>query len=182
MQFEGSGEASGPKGRQCVINESVLVTDKTAVLLHGVGARLLVKQSVLLAGGPALQIDAGTSFKGRANVQCVLTSSSVASRQAILQVDDAAALEPTVDPIVIQSMQCAFLAPFKDAKAAGVARFGGNALAHGLFVWQSDSDLFDAALSVRLSAAERRAVEGESRMAGGVSEPVRSLRRDAHED
>ena len=141
IQFEGFGSLDGQKGRQCVINESVLVSENAVLLLHGIGTRLLVKQSVLIAGGAALQVEVGTGFKGRANVKAVLSSSSIASRQCVLQVEDAA-LEPTMEPIVLQSMQCAFQAPFRNANP-GVIRYSGDALAHGLFVWQSDADLFD---------------------------------------
>lgn len=148
IEFAGSGDVEGKKGRQCILNESVLVTRKTAVAIHGVGAHLLARQSVILTDGPALALELGAGFKGRANMQCVLTSSTLATRQSVVQVEDAVSPEPTVEPIVIQSMQCAFQAPFKDTKPeASVLRFGGEALTHGLFMWQSDADLFDKRFS-----------------------------------
>jgi hypothetical protein len=144
IQFDGSGQAAPDRSRQCVLNESVLVTDRTAVQVRGVGARLLLRQSAVISGGQPLHLDLGPAFKGRANVQCVLQNSSVAARRSLVLVDDAPAAEPTQEPIVIQSHQCAFLYPFRDVKnVPGLLRYGGEALPRGLFVWQSDADLFD---------------------------------------
>jgi serine/threonine-protein kinase len=144
IRFDGSGQAAPDKARQCVLNECVLITDRSAVELHGVGARLLVKQCAVISGGRALHLDPGPAFKGRANVQCVLQNSSVAARRSLVRIDDAPAADATQEPVVIQSDHCAFLYPFRDTRnVPGLLAYGGDALPRGLFVWQSDADLFD---------------------------------------
>jgi serine/threonine-protein kinase len=145
--FDGSGDLAADKARQCAINASALVTDKSAILINGVGARVSLKQSAVVSGGQALHVDLGPAFKGRSNVQLVAQNSTFAARRALVLMEDALTGEPTFEPVVIQTSRCAYQYPFRDAKGVGgLVRFNGDALARGLFVWQSDADLYDKRL------------------------------------
>src|SRR5262249_6261383 len=113
----------------------------------GTGIRLLTKQSVLVAGTDALSVDPGPDFKGRANVQCLLEQTTVAARRAAVHLEDAAGNGPLVEPALVQTRECAFLNPFAaPGNRAVLLHFSGNALAHGLVVWQGEGDGFDKRL------------------------------------
>jgi hypothetical protein len=121
--------------------------------MRGVGARLLLRQSVLVAAGDALHLDPGPKWAGRANGQCVLEQSTLAVRRSVVHLEDATegTDAPPAEPFVIRSRACAYLNPFaeKNGQAAGMLVFEKSALAHGLLVWQGESD----ALSKRLTFA-----------------------------
>jgi hypothetical protein len=153
IALQGSGGSAPNTTSGCAINESVLVSGRDGVALHGVGARLLVRQSLLVAGGDALHLDPGPKWSGRANMQCVLEQSTVAIRRAVVHLDDAAEATdaPPTEPMVVRSRACAYLNTFADKRGqpGGMLVFEKSALAHGLLVWQGDSD----ALSKRLTFA-----------------------------
>jgi hypothetical protein len=121
--------------------------------MRGVGVRLLLRQSLLVAAGDALHLDPGPNWTGRANNQCVLEQSTIAIRRAVVHLEDAAEATdaPPAEPLVIRSRACAYLNPFaeKSGQAAGMLVFEKLALAHGLLLWQGESD----ALSKRLTFA-----------------------------
>jgi serine/threonine protein kinase len=56
ISLGGSGETAADKARGCAINESVLVSGRAGVSLHGIGARLLLRQSLVVAGTDALEV------------------------------------------------------------------------------------------------------------------------------
>jgi eukaryotic-like serine/threonine-protein kinase len=160
IALQGSGDLAPNAASGCAINESVLVSGRDGVQMQGVGARLLLRQSLLVAGGDALRLDPGLKWAGRANNQCMLEQSTVAVRRAVVHLDDAAEATdvPPAEPMVVRSRACAYLNPFAvvarspdraTTGPAGMLVFEKSALAHGLLVWQGESD----ALSKRLTFA-----------------------------
>ena len=163
IALQGSGDPAANAASVATINESVLLSGRDGVQAHGVGARLLLRQCVLVAGGDALHLDPGSPTppsptgggrEGRgvcANVQCVLERSTVAARRAIVHLEDAAAAGDAgpADPMVVRSRECAYLDPFVDktVPAAAVLASEKAALAHGLLVWQGDGDAFGKRLT-----------------------------------
>jgi len=143
--LQGSGQTGLDLARGCALNECVLTTSQAGIALQGVGARLLVYNSVIVAGQDALHLDLGASCKDRANVQCQLQRSTLAAGQALVYLHDLASASPPQEPVVIQSQDCAFLNPFitKNARP-GLLHCEGRALGRGLLLWQSDGDLFDS--------------------------------------
>jgi len=150
IELEGSGEPAADKACNCAVNESVLVSGRDGIRVRGVGARLLLRQSVGTAGGDALHVDPGPNYAGRANGQCVLEHSTLAFRRAAVHLEDAAQQTdgPPAEPMVVSSRECAFLDPFGEkAGPAGLLAYEKAALAHGLLVWQADGDAFGKRLT-----------------------------------
>jgi serine/threonine-protein kinase len=142
VRFEG---AAGPRG--CAINETVLVSGKSAVHVVGGGARLRLRQSLILAADDALHFEPAETAKGRLDVQCLLDQTTVAARHVAVRLGDAPQVEgPVVEPIVMDTRYSAFLNPFAGAAPALLAADGG-ALARGLLVWQGGGNAFDKRLA-----------------------------------
>jgi eukaryotic-like serine/threonine-protein kinase len=153
IDLQGSGDPAPNAATSCSINESVLVSGRDGVQIRGVGTRLLLRQSLLVAAGDALHLVSGPNSSGRANQQCMLEQSTIAVRRSVIHLEDAveATDAPPKEPLVVRSRACAFLNPFaiKSGQPAGMVVFEKSALAHGLLVWQGDTD----ALSRRLTFA-----------------------------
>ena len=150
ISLQGSGDPAANAACVAAVNESVLLSGRDGVALRGVGVRLLLRQSVLVAGDDALHLDPGPDGANRANVQCVLERSTLAARRAILRLEDAArpADAPPAEPPVVRSRECAYLDPFGDkTDPPGMLAFEKSALAHGLLVWQGDGDAFGKRLT-----------------------------------
>jgi serine/threonine-protein kinase len=157
IALQGSGDLAPNGASGCAINESVLVSGRDGVQMQGVGARLLLRQSVLVAAGDALHLDPGLKWAGRANMQCVMEQSTVAVRRAVVHLDDAAEATdfPPAEPLLVRSRACAYLNPFaeKSGQPAGMLVFEKSALAHGLLVWQGESDAFSKRLTFAAAPA-----------------------------
>jgi serine/threonine-protein kinase len=150
IDVEGSSDPSPAAACACAITDSVLVSGRDGVRLSGVGARLLLRQSVLVAGGDGLHLDPGPRWAGRANAQCVLDHTTIAVRRSVVHLDDVSSPSPTPpsDSAVVRSQDCAFLAPFAEKSIpSGMIAFEKTALAHGLLVWRGDGDVFDKRLT-----------------------------------
>ena len=127
-----------------------MLSGRDGIQLRGVGARLLLRQSLLVAGGDALHLDPGPAWAGRANAQCVLDHATVAFRRAALHLEDVARQTdvPPTEPFVVRSHDCAFLNPFGDKGGpSGMLAYEKAALDHGLLVWQADGDAFGKRLT-----------------------------------
>jgi hypothetical protein len=145
--LQGSGRAGTDKARACSINESILSSGQSGIRLHGVGARLLLRQSVLLAGADAVRIEPGTLVSGYANAQCVFEQSTLAAKRAVVHLEDAATTAPPVEPVVVRTENSAFLNPFAEPAAKpGLLLCDSDTLTRGLVVWQSEGDFLDRRL------------------------------------
>lgn len=176
LSLTGSGDESPEKARVCAINESVVLSNKAGVMLDGVGHRLLVRQSVIVAGD-AVVVRPGADCKGRANVQGSMQQSTLAARSAVLRLGDAATAKVLVEPVVIHTRDCAFLEPFATSKG-GVLVCEGDSLARGLLVWQSERDAIDRRFWFMAKQADAAVERSETSQAwrrlwgsGGVKSP-----------
>ncbi len=157
VSLEGSGD---PAACVAAVNESVLLSGRDGVALRGVGVRLLLRQSVLVAGDDAIHLDPGPDGAIRANEQCVLERSTLAARRAILRLEDVAAPAgaPPTGPTVVRSRECAYLDPFGDKTAPPeMLDSEKSALAHGLLVWQGDGDALGKRLTFPVKDGDRAA-------------------------
>jgi hypothetical protein len=155
VRVEGSGETEPEKKTHaCTISESVLVAPQGGVQIQGVGARLLVRQSLLVAGTEALRLNPGPRSKGRTNMSCLLENVTFAARQAVLRLGDDPTAGVPPGPVVVLARDCAYLNPFagKSSKA-GMLLYDGLALPRGLLLWQSERDTFDRRLHFGAAAA-----------------------------
>jgi serine/threonine protein kinase len=156
IRFRGSGAAAPDRLRSCLIQKSVLVSGKDGIILEGLGAGLRLHQSLLVAGGYGVRVAPGAAFKGRANVQCVLDHVTIAARDAVLRLGDCPTAGPPAEPVVVQTRNCAFLSPFPARTAkTGLLLYEGDALGHGLLVWQGEQDFFDRRLHFAAAVAGR---------------------------
>jgi serine/threonine-protein kinase len=147
IALDGSGDAAPERSRACAVNESVLLSAHEGVRVQGIGARVLLSQSLVVAGGDAVQLALDPGFTGRANVQCSFDHATVAARGSVLHVPDVSSASPPAEPVVVQTHNCAFLNPFVTrGSRPGLVLYDGAALARGLLIWQSDSDAFDRRL------------------------------------
>jgi eukaryotic-like serine/threonine-protein kinase len=138
-------EGPGEKPRGCAVTECVLVSGRAGVVLQGPGARLLLRQSLVVAGTEALQLLPGPGFKGRPDVQCLLEQVTFAAREAVVRLGDVPA-GAVREPAVVQARDCAYLNPFLGKPKAGLLRFEGDALPRGLLLWQGEREAFDRRL------------------------------------
>ncbi len=144
VRFEGaSGEPDPTKVRGCALNESVLVSAKSALHLVGGGARIRLRQCILLSTADALYFDPGPTARPRLDVQCLLEQTTVVGRKALVRLSDAPQLQGPVDPIVLEARFCAFLNPFADMAAPLVLAANEGALGRGLLLWQGSGNAFD---------------------------------------
>jgi len=161
ISLVGSGDTTADHARTCVANESILVSGRDAIAIEGIGARLLLAQTLVIAGDYAIRLALDPDFTrkasssrgagvssvgGRANVQCLLDHVTVAARDAVLYLPDVKHTGPLADPVVLQSHDCGFVNLFSLAHRPGLVRYEGEALARGLLVWQSENDAFDRRL------------------------------------
>ncbi|MFO0881217.1 MAG: serine/threonine-protein kinase [Gemmataceae bacterium] len=143
----GSGDPLAEKARSVVINESVIVSSRAGLDLVGIGLRLAVAQSVIVAGSDALHFTPGKAFKGRAATQVFLTHVTLAGRRAVVGLSDPGAGEMPTEPIYVQAKECAYLNPFPGRPSkAGILACEGEALSRGLLLWQGEREGFDIRL------------------------------------
>ncbi len=160
--------------RSCVVNETILVSGRTGIHVQGVGARVLLTQTLLIAGEDAIRLTfetnppraspPGTSrpFAWKTNVQCLFDHATVAGRGSVVHVaDDPRAAAPE-EPAVVQTHDCAFLNLFRRRAGvvslpsqAGLVLYDGEGLSRGLLVWQSDNDAFDRRLWFAAATADK---------------------------
>ncbi len=143
----GSGDPSPDKLRSCALNECVVLSSRVGIMLEGVGSRLLVRQSVVVAGTEGLQFLPGPECKGKAGMQCLLENTTFACRGAVARLGDSPSAGVVTEPVIVQSRDCAYLNPFPGkASHAGLLLVEGDALARGLLVWQGKREGFDKRL------------------------------------
>lgn len=159
ISLDGSGDTAAEGVRSCLANECVLVSAHDALAIAGIGARVLLTQTLLIAGGDALHLALDPDFTrqasaggtgvspvggtGKANVQCLLDRTTVAARGAVLYLPDVQHTEPPAEPVIVQSRDCGFVNLFGRTHRPSLVRYMGEALAHGLLIWQSENDGFD---------------------------------------
>jgi hypothetical protein len=143
----GSGDPSPDKLRSCALNECVVLSSRAGIALESVGSRLLLRQSVVVAGTEGLQFLPGPECKGKAGMQCLLESTTFACRGAVARLGDSPSAGVPTEPVIVQSRDCAYLNPFPGKPShAGLLLVEGDALARGLLVWQGKREGFDKRL------------------------------------
>jgi hypothetical protein len=158
ISLTGSGDLAPEKTWHCAANECVLVSGRDGVVLEGVGARLLLRQTLLVAGGTGVRLSLA-GIKDRANVQCLLDRVTLAAQKAVLGLS-APGTEVPAEPAFVLTRNCAFLNPFVGKPATGgMLLFDGKALPRGLLVYQGDRDSYDKRLF--FGAAERPPAKSE---------------------
>jgi serine/threonine protein kinase len=171
ISLDGSGETAAERVRTCAVNESVLASAHDALAVNGIGARIMLTQTLLIAGDDAVHLildpefrqksstSIGTGvwpFAGNANVQCLLDHTTVSARGAVLHLPDVKQAGAPVEPVIVQSHDCGFVNLFGGrTPRPGLVRYEGEALAHGLVVWQSENDTFDRRLWFGAVSAEK---------------------------
>ncbi len=155
IRLDGSGDHSAERVRSCAVNETSLVSARDGVHVQGAGARVLLTQTLLIAGenGIRLALDSANvsppslapaaAFADKANVQYLLDHVSVAAREAVVFIPDFRSSRPLAEPVIVQTHDCSFLNLFGRAVRASLMRCEGEALARGYVLWQSDRDAFD---------------------------------------
>jgi hypothetical protein len=159
VRFDGSGKGDPDKAATCALNESVLVSGRVGVQVAGVGARVGLRQCVLVCGQDALRVEPGPATEPRLNVTCMLEHVTLAAKGAALLLGDAPGVARPLVPVVVQTKECAFLDPLTDPKGAPPHRAGlllaaGGALERGLLVWQGEADACDKRMWFRAASAD----------------------------
>jgi hypothetical protein len=144
IHLTGSGDVTSDKVFSCTANESILVSGRVGVDLQGIGTRLMLRQTLLVAGTDAVRLRLN-GCKGRANVQCLLENVTIAAQHTVLRLADAPEAGVPSDPAFFLTRNCAFLNPFRGA-AAGLLLYEEEALQRGLLVVQGERDTFDQRL------------------------------------
>jgi hypothetical protein len=156
IALEGSGDPLAEKACVAVLQNCVLATGRDGVWLHGVGSRLVMRQSLVATGRDAFHLDPAPGYRGRANLQCVLTNVTVAAQGAAFRLEDVAASGTPLEPVVIQTHACAFLNPFlAHPNRSTLLLCAGRALPRGLVVWQGNADSYDARLQFGVAGVDQ---------------------------
>jgi serine/threonine-protein kinase len=154
IRLDGSGDHSADRIRSCAVNETSLVSARDAIQVQGAGARVLLTQTLLIAGenGIRLALDPAkasssssvqTTFGYKANVQYLLDHATVSAREAVVFVPDFRSPRPLAEPVIVQTHHCSFLNLFGRTVRTSLMRYESEALARGYVLWQSDRDAFD---------------------------------------
>src|SRR5262249_30038674 len=101
IRFEGSGKEDS--AHACALNQCVLVSGRGILEVHRIGARLRLKQCVLLALGDGLTFDPAGASAARLNIRCSLDHNTLAVRRGAIVVKDTPKLPAGAEPIVIQA-------------------------------------------------------------------------------
>lgn len=154
IYLRGSGAVATDKCRGLAVERCILVSGHDLLKIEGIGARVVANQSLFVASGNGLALDLGKAYQGRANVQWSLTQTTIAARRAIVTIADVADANVPIEPAVIQTSHCAFMSPFPGASnKCGMLTYEATALAHGLLLWQSESDGYDRQLFFQAAPA-----------------------------
>jgi hypothetical protein len=145
IDFQGSGDPARDGARECVLSGAVLLSGRTGLHTRGAGTRVRLQQCVIVAGTEAFRFDPDPARSGRLNVHCLLDHTTVAAREAVIRLGDSATAGPLLEPILVQSRDSLFLAPFAAGPAAMLVG-EGDALARGLLIWRGDGNGYDKRL------------------------------------
>ncbi|MGL4553498.1 MAG: hypothetical protein ACRC33_20220, partial [Gemmataceae bacterium] len=145
VSFAGSGGTDPERALACAVNESVIVTARRGLTVEGVGAKALVRNSLIVADD-GLALVPGPDCRADACQQLTLERSTVAARRAVLALG-ASSDEVVTGPAAVRSRDCAFLAPFQARPdRAGMVLYDAESLPRGLLVWHGERDALDARL------------------------------------
>jgi hypothetical protein len=98
----------------------------------------------LVAGSEAISVEPGTTSPHRLNASCILENNTIAARHAVFHLGDALGLASDLEPLILQARANVFLDPFRGTDhRAGVLLCDGQALPHGLLIWQGEANLYD---------------------------------------
>ncbi len=155
IRLEGSGRS---EPSLCSVHESVLLSPRVGVHVAGTGARLRLRQNLIVSGSEALHFQPGARPPAVLNVQCTLENNTVAARQAAVFVNDVPAWNVLAAPIIFQTKANVFLNPFlgRDKKGPAPATmllYQGLALPRGVVDWQGQGDVYDQRLAAFALAA-----------------------------
>ncbi|HZV04132.1 MAG TPA: protein kinase, partial [Gemmataceae bacterium] len=138
IALEGSSDSAPEHVYSCLANECVLVSARDALAIEGIGARVLLTQTLLIVGGDAIHLALDPDFTrkasslggtgdgpggtgdgpggtgvspvgGKANVQCLLDHTTVAARGGFLHLPDVKQAGPPGEPVIVQSHDCGFV-------------------------------------------------------------------------
>jgi hypothetical protein len=145
VRLEGSGDSAPDRARTCAVNRSVLQSGQALLHVTGAGARVRVRQSVLVAVDDVLRLDPEGAAAARLNVQCLLEQNTVAARRGVVRLGDAPKLPAApAEPMVVLADHNVFLDPFSEGpRQSSLLRYEGRALARGLFIWQGQGNVYD---------------------------------------
>ena len=159
IEMDGSGDAAAERVRSCVVSECVLASARDVLSLRGIGARVLIAQSLLIAGEDVIHLTLDPDFNqktvnsggndggqaaGKANVQCLLDHATISARGAVVHLPEVKQPGPLEEPVVVRSHDCGFVNLFVGrTPRPGLVEYEGDALAQGLLIWQSENDAFD---------------------------------------
>jgi hypothetical protein len=139
------------QGHECALANSVLLSGKECICTRGAGGRLRLQNCVIVAGSDAIRVEPGAPPTGL-RPTCILEHNSVAARGAVLHLSDLSGPAARIEPLVVQARANAFLDPFGGPHRPGVLLYDGQALPHGLVLWQGEANLYDEQLHYFVSS------------------------------
>jgi serine/threonine-protein kinase len=158
IRWQGSDVSGEDKVLNLAVSDSILLSRQTVLRVEGIGARVLLRQSIL-AGTDLLNLELGPNYKGRAEWQGLCDHCTLAARRSVLRLGPTSCEEAPEDPGLLQTRDCVFANPFREKDARGRAVHPGlltadaTALGRGVLMWQSDGDAYDTRLYFRAAAA-----------------------------
>jgi serine/threonine protein kinase len=154
--FQGAGEDADDEPRSCALSDCILQSGKTVLLLRGSGARVRMRNCVVIAGEDVLglQFEAGPAT--RLNVQCTLEHNTVALRRSLLDLPDPPGGGAVSLPVAVRAEANVVLDPFTETpRQASLLRYHGQAVARGALLWQGQGNAYDQRLHAYAVPAEK---------------------------
>jgi hypothetical protein len=140
----GSPDPAPTGMHECALTDSVLLSGKGCIHGSSAGTRIRLTNCVAVAGGEVLHLDPNPAVTQRQQAQCILDHNTIAARRAVVDLREGSSWVPPVAPILVQAKSNVFLAAFGAVSPpSALLVFEGDALAHGLMVWQEVGSIYD---------------------------------------
>jgi serine/threonine-protein kinase len=156
LDFQGAGEEADDEPRSCAISDCVLQSGKAILQLRGTGARVRLRNCVVVAGEDVLRFEFDPAASSRLSVQCSLEHNTVALRQSLLDLPDPAGTGAVALPVVVRAEANVILDRFTETpREASLLRVHGLAVARGALLWQGRGNAYDQRLHASVVPAEK---------------------------
>jgi len=163
IYFDGSGETTSARPHDGALADCVFLSGKSCIQSAGACGNVRVQNSLIVAGGDAFQIRPPLPQDSGVNAAVIVERSTIAAKGAAIRVEDVILPSPTASPMIVQARNCLFLAPFSaGSKPSRLLALEGNALAHGLVVWQGEANGYDRRVQLMWTLPGSPAISAES--------------------
>jgi serine/threonine-protein kinase len=139
----------------CLLDESVLITNGTALKAELGRGLVALRQTAIAAGETAIDLSPSRVARSRFESDLSLENCTLAAERTIIRMGPWPGAPPGPDrPWLVTSQNCAFLANYdRPARETVLLRSDPSALVHGSVFWQAINDAVDVDIFTALTDA-----------------------------